>query len=321
MRVMVLGGSGFVGRHAVSALLARGHTVIIGTRCPRRAARRLPPQALGCERREIHFEFLTTRHVWRPLLAGVEVVVNAAGILRERGGETYDRVHHMAPAALALACERLGVRLIHVSVLGLRRESRNRFLRSKLAGERAIAASAADYRLVRPSLLDGEGGFGAHWLRRMARLPLHFHPADAAGLFAALDVRDLGDALARLCELPGDAAPREIELGGAAKRTLAEHLDALRAATGERPALRIPVPATLAYVACLLADTLHVSPFSRGLLALARRDNLPRENLLQALIGRAPAPVGGRAPATVRRAYAFMAMPTGHETPVPPSPQ
>ena len=54
MRVMVLGGTGFVGRHAMCALLARGHSVIIGTRCPGRAAHRLPPQAQGCERREVH---------------------------------------------------------------------------------------------------------------------------------------------------------------------------------------------------------------------------------------------------------------------------
>lgn len=49
-------------------------------------------------------------------------------------------------------------------------------------------------------------------------------------------------------------------------------------------------------------------------------DNLPRENLLPVLIGRAPTPVGRDLPA-LRPAYAFTAMPTGHETPVPPSPQ
>src|SRR5512139_820095 len=152
MRVMVLGGTGFVGRHAAAALRARGHQVLIGTRHPRRALAKLPPALRDCELREIHLESLTTRYVWKPQLAGVDAVVNAAGILRERGGETYDRVHNMAPAALAQACERLGLRLIHVSMLGLRREARSRFLRSKLLAERAIAASSADYCIVRPSL-------------------------------------------------------------------------------------------------------------------------------------------------------------------------
>jgi len=330
---MVLGGTGFIGRHAAAALRARGHAVLIGTHHPRRALAKLPAELRCSDLRETHFESLTTRYVWQPLLRDVDAVVNAVGILRERGGETYDRVHHMAPAALALACERLGRRLVHVSALGLRRGSRSRFLRSKLAAERAIAATGADYCIVRLSLLDGEGGYGAAWLRRLALLPVHLFPADACGRTAALDVRDLGDALAALCELPGASVPREVELGGSTRRTMAEYLAALRALHRKRAALRLPVPALLARLGSHVCDLLHFSPFSYGHLELMRRDNLPRENLLQALIGRAPAPVGGRAPRPVGRdpaeirppaprpAYAFTAMPSGHETPVPPSPQ
>ncbi len=320
MRIIVLGGSGFIGRHAAAALRTRGHGVVIGTRHPRRALVRLPAGLRDCDLRETHFESLTTRYVWKPLIADVDAVVNCVGILRERGGETYDRVHNMAPAALGEACARKGVRLVHVSALGLRRESRSRFLRSKLAGERAVAASKADYCIVRPSLLDGEGGFGAGWLRRVARWPVHFFPSDALGRTAPLDVRDLGEALAALCEIPGDSLPREVELGGNARRTMAEYLGALRALHHGSPALRIPVPALLARLGSHLCDLLHFSPFSYGHLELMRRDNLPRENLLQALIGRAPTPIGRDLPA-LRPAYAFRGMPTGHETPVPPSPQ
>ncbi|MEW6688244.1 MAG: NAD-dependent epimerase/dehydratase family protein [Pseudomonadota bacterium] len=320
MRVMVLGGTGFVGRHAASALRARGHAVVIGTRRPRRASAKLPPALRDCELRETHLESLTTRYVWQPLLGDIDAVVNCAGILRERGGETYDRVHGMAPRALAEACARSGLRLIHVSMLGVRRESRSRLLRSRFAGERSVAATAADYSIVRPALLAGEGGRGADWLARLARCPIHPVPADAAGRFAALRVEDLADALAALCEIPGTAAPREIELAGSAPRTLAAHLAALRALEHERPALRLPVPAPLVRLACELCDLLHVTPLTTGLLDLLRRDSLPRENLLQALIRRAPAPVG-RPPRAPRPAYAFAPMPTGQETPVPPSPQ
>lgn len=321
MRVMVLGGTGFVGRHAVAALRSRGHAVVIGTRDPKRALAKLPPALPDVDLREIHLESLTSRYVWRPLLRDVSAVVNAAGILRERGSETYDRVHHMAPAALALACERMGVRLVHLSLLGLRRESRNRFLRSKLLGERVITETQANYTLVRISLLDGADGCAAAWLRRIAAWPVHPYPSDAKGRLAPLDVRDLADALAKLCEMPGYAMPREIELGGSARRTLAEYLDALRALRSDRPALQLALPAPLVRIAAGLCDLLHLSPLSGSLLELLRRDNVPHENLLQALIGRAPASVGGRARARVKRAYAFSAMPTGHETPVPPSPQ
>src|SRR6185503_12858322 len=297
MSVMVLGGTGFIGRHAAAALWARGHCVVIGTRHPKRALKKLPASLRDVELRETHFESLTTRYVWKPLLEDVDAVVNAVGILRERGRETYDRVHNMAPTALSAACERLKLRLIHISALGLRPQALSGFIHSKILAERAIAAGGADYSIVRPSLLDGEGGFGAEWVRRVARWPVHFIPVEARGRMAPLDVRDLGEALAVLCERGGRAEWREVELGGSAKRTMAEHLASMRALHDDSAALRIPVPRFLARLTAHLCDLVHFSPFSFGHLELLRRDNAPRKNLLPALLGRTPTAVGGNLPA------------------------
>jgi NADH dehydrogenase len=291
MTPLVLGGAGFLGRHIAAALAARGHAVIIGTRRPRRAARRLPPSLHACERREAHLERLLSPDAWTPLLAGVDTVVNAVGILRERGAETYERVHHLAAGALAAACARRAIRLVHISALGLHDGAHSRFLRSKLAGERAVAACGSSYSIVRPSLLDGEGGFGARWFRRVARWPVHFVPADARGRLAALDVRDLGEAVAVLCEKRAASEWREVELGGGALRTTAEYLAALRPACLP-PAVHVAVPAWLARIASHACDLFHFSPFSFGHLELMRRDNAPRHNRLPALLGRVPAPVG-----------------------------
>ena len=306
MKVLILGGTGFVGRHAAAALRARGHTIVIGTRRPKHALARLPPALRDCELRETHFESLTTRYIWKPLLEDVDAVVNAAGILRERGSETYDRVHNMAPAALGEACARLGLRLVHVSALGLRPEARSRFLRSKLIAERKIMASGADYSIVRPALLDGDGGYAADWLKRVARWPVHLVPSDARGRMAPLDVRDLGEALAVLCERGGEGR-REVELGGSVKRTMADYLGALRAVRASNvsghPALRLTVPAPLARLAAAACDFLHLTPLCPGLLELMRRDNLPSANQLRTLIGRPPTPVGVDLP-DLRPAYA-----------------
>src|SRR2546428_674496 len=210
LRVLVLGGAGFIGRHVAAALLARRHAVILGSRHPRRAVLRLPIKLRSCERREAHLERLLAPADWERVLDGIDVVVNAAGILRERGAETYEAVHHLGPAALSVACASGGFRLIHISALGLHAEAESRFITSKLRGERAVAASGAGYSIVRPSLLDGEGGFGARWLRWVARWPVHFVPADARGQIAALDVRDLGEAIAVLCEKSAAPEWREV---------------------------------------------------------------------------------------------------------------
>ena len=147
MRVLVLGRAGFVGRHAVTALLARHHEVIIGSRYPERAGHRLPAAAQQCERRSVRFEQLLAAGAWRPLLAGVDVVLNCVGILRQRGAETYEKVHHLAPAALADACSVADVRrMVHVSALGLDERVTSGFLTSKRHGEAARRALSFEFR-------------------------------------------------------------------------------------------------------------------------------------------------------------------------------
>ena len=295
-RVLVLGGGGFIGRHAVAALLARGARVEVGSRHPARLDGRLPDEARDCPRRQARLERLLAPEAWQDLIAGVDVVVNCVGILRQRGRETYRRVHHLGPAALAEACRRAGVRLVHVSALGLQAPMRSRFLRSKAEGEAALRASGVDGCIVRPSLLDAErGGYGAAWIRRVARWPLHLLPADARGRIAVLDVRDLGEALAVLAfrpRLADGGRLGEFDLGGVDEPGLQDYLAQLRALTGAPPARVLRIPGGLARLGSHACDLLHLTPYSFGHWELLRRDNVPAVNALPDLLGRAPRPIG-----------------------------
>lgn len=289
-RVLVLGGSGFIGRHACMALREAGCDVVVGSRRPSRARRKLPGQGRTFVYRQVRMERMLSPEDWSPVLDGIDAVVNCVGILRQRGRETYERVHHLAPVALACACSRAGVRLVHVSALGLRNPVRSRFLHSKRAGEDGIRARGGDWCIVRPSLLDGEGGFGARWIRRVAQWPLHALPANALGRIAALDVRDLAEALARLA-MAGrlDDRRREFELGGVRERPLAGQLAAMRRGP---PAWSVRLPAWVARAASHACDVLHLTPYSFGHYELLRFDNCPRPNRLPELLGRAPRLVG-----------------------------
>ncbi len=295
-RVLVLGGTGFIGRYAVAALLQSGCDVVIGTRHPQRVEHRIPDLANRCAHRRARLERLLDPRDWSGLLADIDAVVNCVGILRQRGRETYRRVHHLAPAALAEACRRKGLRLIHVSALGLHAQARSRFLRSKLDGENALRASGADWRIVRPSLLDGDDGYSAKWLRRVARWPWHVLPADAVGRIAALHVADLGEALARLALSAADPDASEkariVELGGSDRYTLDEYLAVLRRQHTDKPARLVRVPSILARLGSHLCDLLHVSPYSFGHWELLRQDNCPHAYRLPELMGRPPRPLG-----------------------------
>jgi len=293
-KVLVLGGAGFIGRHVAAALIERGHEVVIGSRHPRRALLRLRGRARECERREAHLDWLTAAANWAPLLRDIEVVVNAVGILRERGFQTYARVHCYGPAALAAACAARGIRLVHVSALGLREDAASRFIRSKFWGERAVLKAGGDCIVVRPSLLDGEGGFGARWLRRVAAWPVQFLPKSATGLIAALHVEDLAEAIAWLCERSLAPQSREVELGGAASRPLGAYLAALRACHGLPQARVVKVPGWLARLGSHLFDLLHFSPFSFGHYELLRHDNVPAMNALPLLLSHPPRSLGER---------------------------
>ena len=294
--VLVLGGSGFIGRHVVSALIKQGHQVIIGSRQPNRIANKLPASALYCARRTIHMEKQISADAWQVPLHGVDIVINCVGILRQRGSETYARVHHQSVAWLAEACRLKHIRLLHVSALGLENVVTSRFLKSKLEGEHAVRASGADWRIVRPSLLDGEGGYGAKWLRRVAHWPIVFLPADANGKIAALDVTELGEAIASIAitniETECDKRAREFDLGGTRAQSLGELIAGLRRTHTNKSALHIAIPALLARAASHICDLLHITPYSFGHYQLLRHDNCPSWNRLPELLGRRPKIIG-----------------------------
>lgn len=295
-RVLVLGGAGFIGRHASLALHQAGAELVIGSRNPTQVESRLDPELWGCERRQAQVDQLTEPNAWAKILQDIDVVLNCVGILRQRGEQTYQRVHCDGPAALAAYCEQTNRRFIQVSALGLRENAKSRFLSSKLLGEQAIKRTNGNWIIARPSLLDGEGGYGAWWLRAVAKLPIYVVPADAKGLLAALDVSDLGEALATLSLASAERLQldrsREFDLGGPNALTFRQYIEALRRNHTNKPALCIPIPALLARLGAHLCDLFHVTPFSFGHWELLQQDNKPTENRLAELIGRAPASVG-----------------------------
>lgn len=293
LRVLLLGAKGFIGGHVLQALLARDFDVVAVRRQAPPLADDAQPDRLSWLQLQLHT--LLHREAWRLHLQGVDVVINCVGILRQRSGECYDDVHHRMPKALAQACADAGVRLIHTSALGLHEGAKSRFLSSKLRGEQAIQASGTDHCIVRPSLIDGIGGFGASWLRMLASWPVHFVPRGATGRIAALQASDLGEAYAVLAQMPTLAHQREANLGGERLFAYRHYLQVLRGVEhAEQPApkaLQLLLPDWVSRTGAHLCDLVRFSPFSYGHWILLQRDNVPLPNALPQLLGRSPSPV------------------------------
>jgi uncharacterized protein YbjT (DUF2867 family) len=98
LKVLVCGASGFLGRAICTRLSRAGHQVIRGVRQARR------PDDMA-----IDFRTDTTVDHWRGRLDGIQVVVNAVGIIAETRDSPFDALHHRGPAALFAACVEAGV--------------------------------------------------------------------------------------------------------------------------------------------------------------------------------------------------------------------
>lgn len=282
MKVLVLGGRGFIGRNIVQALRKQGVDVLVGSRFA---------DAAKQDQRQVAMQDMLQPRDWFALLSEVDVVVNSVGILRQRRGETYQAIHQLAPAALAQASALKGKRLIHISALGLSLTAKSRFIKSKYLGEQGILASGAEAAIVRPSLLDGDSGFGAKWFRMVAQWPVHFVMRAPKGLVAPMKVTDLGDAVAALVMLPQQELRAMYELG-TTNLTIAQYLQVLRTEYTPTRALQVTLPIWLVRLVSHIFDVLKFSPLSFGHVELMQGRNVPSENQLRLILKREPATIG-----------------------------
>ncbi|HEX7770021.1 MAG TPA: NAD-dependent epimerase/dehydratase family protein, partial [Dokdonella sp.] len=155
MRVLVTGAHGFIGGTVVAHLLAAGHEVVPAVRRPRPAQRDGALAGLACDMgRDVD------ESPWLPRLAGIDAVVNCAGILRERGRDRFEVVHVQAPLALFRACTRTGIRrVVQVSALG--DPADGEFIASKHRVDAALLALLPEAVVLRPSVVyDTRGSHG-----------------------------------------------------------------------------------------------------------------------------------------------------------------
>ncbi|NUO85423.1 MAG: NAD(P)H-binding protein, partial [Cupriavidus sp.] len=174
--MLVLGASGFIGRHACAAMLAGGFHVIAGVRhVPAHGSPEAPHGGHACtasEFRAVDFARMTASADWAPLLADVDAVVNLVGIFRESATQRFDVLHRAAPQALFDACLRQGVLLVvQMSALGADEHALTEFHRSKRTADQHLLGLGIDAVVLQPSLVFGVDGTSAQLFCALATLP------------------------------------------------------------------------------------------------------------------------------------------------------
>jgi nucleoside-diphosphate-sugar epimerase len=240
-RIAVTGSSGFIGRHVVAHLTGRGDDVVP-------------------VRRPFDRETLAT------VLDGVEGVVHLAGVVSAVRERDYFAANEDGTRAIAEAARAAGARLIYISSLAVAGPAPpsaphseddppapiNAYGRSKLAGERAVAATAnLRWTILRPGVVYGPADRMLLPVFKMARLGVLPVVGRAGAAYTFVHVADLVRAIAAAVDRgrPGDT----LFVGHAEPVYTRELVRQIGAASG-RAARIVPIPMVLTRVAAIAGD-------------------------------------------------------------------
>ncbi|MFN4350768.1 MAG: complex I NDUFA9 subunit family protein [Hylemonella sp.] len=280
-RVLLLGGTGFVGRHICEHLARLGWAMTVPTRRAANASAVQHLPRLTVLEADVHDEATL-----RQLLVGHDAVINLVAVLH--GDEAaFQRTHVELPEKLARACLTTGVkRLVHVSALGAEPAAADtapsRYLRSKSRGEAALQQAVAQglqLTVLRPSVIFGADDRFLNLFAALQRVFPVMPLAGAGARFQPVWVEDVARAMV-YCLQDTRTIGLTYELGGPGVHTLKALVQlAGRAAGVPRPV--IPLPMAIGRLQALMMELAPGQP-------LMSRDNLDSMKLDNVLTGRLP---------------------------------
>ncbi|AVT78910.1 complex I NDUFA9 subunit family protein [Rhodopseudomonas palustris] len=246
--VTVFGGSGFLGRHVVSALARRDYRIRVAVRRPELSGHLQPLGRVG----QIHAVQANLRYPESVAAAmrGAHVAINLVGILAEGGAQKFDAVQGSGAANVAQAAAAAGARMVHVSAIGADPNSPARYARSKAAGEQAVLAAVPQATIFRPSVVFGPEDQFTNRFAALARLSPVLPLVGADTKLQPVYVGDVATAIADAVD--GLAKPgATYELGGPEQLTMREIMRIILQTTDRNPLL-VPLPFGLASLQAML---------------------------------------------------------------------
>ena len=293
--ILILGGTGFVGRSVCEQLVERfgggSAEIVVPSRHPAAAKHLQPLPTVRVVRADVHDEAQLGA-----LVRGADAVINLVAILHGNAA-AFERAHVELPRKLARACAAQGVRrVVHVSALGVGDAAPSLYLRSKTAGEAVLASAGLDLTVLRPSVIYGEHD---RFLNLFAQLQALFPIMPLAGAQARFQPVWVQDVAAAIVASLSQASSigQTIECAGPEVFTLKQLVQAAGRWSGhERPV--IGLPDALGRLQALAMECLPGAPLmSRDNVDSMRAPNVASRRLpgLSAL-GIAPASLASVAP-------------------------
>jgi uncharacterized protein YbjT (DUF2867 family) len=273
--VTVFGGSGFIGRYVIQALVKRGCRIRVAVRRPDLAGHVQPLGMVG----QIKPIQANLRYRWSidRAVEGADAVVNLVGILAESGRQTFDSVQTFGPRAIGEAARAAGAsQVVHNSAIGADRPSTIGYLRSKAEGEAGMLDAYPDAVIMRPSIVFGPEDHFFNRFAGMARIsPMLPLIGGGKTKFQPVYAGDVGEAIARAVE--GNATPGTIyELGGPEVLTFRECMERMLEVT-KRRRLLAPIPWPVARIMGHFGEFVPGQPLTSDQVRMLRFDTIVSE--------------------------------------------
>jgi uncharacterized protein YbjT (DUF2867 family) len=279
-KLLVLGGTGFVGSECVALLVSRmsedatSARIIVPSRRPARAKALAMLPTVEVPQADVHDDATLAR-----LVAGCDAVVNLVAILHGSAAQ-FEHVHVALPQRLARACKAAGVqRVVHVSALGVSADAPSDYLATKQRGEDVLHAAGLALTVLRPSIVFGEGDGFLNLFAALQALAPFMPLAGANARMQPVWVRDVAAAIVRCLE--DDATiGQTYELAGPHEYTLAQLVRLAGSYSGHARAV-IPMPMAIGRLQAGLLSLLPGEP-------LMSADNLESLTVPNVATGKLP---------------------------------
>jgi NADH dehydrogenase len=285
--VVLLGGSGFFGRHLAQELLSRGARLRIVSRNPERAFSLKPLAALG--QIQLGRGDVTKTESLPSFFVGADAVVNLVGAF---AGDL-DALQGEGAGRIAAAARGAGVRaFVHVSAIGADAQSPVAYARTKAEGEAAVLAAFPQATILRPSILfSGDDAFVNMFAKLIAALPALPVFGPAAQLQPVF-VDDAAEAAVRALADPATYGGKTYELAGPEVITMLE-LNQRIAAAQARNRTFFPLPDAVSGAIATATGWAPGAPLSRDQWSLLKAGSIASGKLpgLKAF-GIVPRPLG-----------------------------
>jgi uncharacterized protein YbjT (DUF2867 family) len=267
-KIVILGGTGFVGSRLVQRLAADGHHIVVLSR-----------------NREQHRALAVVPHVTirtadvyrdealRSEFSGADAVINLVGILNASGPHSFQRAHVDLTKRVIAACHASGVQRLHQMSSLKAGQGLSQYLKTRGEAETLVKASSLDWTIYQPSVIFGPGdGLVTRFAALLKKLPV-FPLARAKSRMAPTYVGDVAEAIARCAASDKLGERRTLELYGPEVLSLGDIVRKISDTAGLKRSI-IALPDSLGRLQAQVAGLLPGKPFSLDNFLSLRTDSV-----------------------------------------------